>query len=289
MADNSWGLGRAGPYEGPNDGRTSTGIGAVLDGYAHRGGHLVGARRWAENPLTLTHVHWVGPAGEQAEAVRPPGDDWGIGAAERDVWVQLALDFPAMHPSPAGRDAPWLPLDISPQQAAQLLARLPRATTMLPRASSSPGGHSTPSPVHSSHSAHSAPTGSPGWTGDLRDAVLFDEGISVIPCVEIELPPAVGQAAADASQAFVRDAATTFVRAVHGLHHVRELRGWLRGGRLVLAVRLIVAPGSGAPTREEDDEAMRSLARVLAQQTLPYARLTIAAPGEWAHGQSLPA
>jgi hypothetical protein len=65
------------------------------------------------------------------------------------------------------------------------------------------------------------------------------------------------------------------------------MRAWRRGGRLVLAVRTIVAPGSGVSTRQEDDDAMRALARALAQETLPYARITLAPPGEWARGQPL--
>ncbi len=280
------------------DGRTRTGIAGVLDGYAHRGGQLVGARAGAENPLVLTHVRWIGPRGELLDAVRPPDDDAGLGTAEREVWVELALGFPAMHPSPAGRDAPWLPLDLPPQHAATLLGRLPHATASTPLAMPSAQGSGFTSNRRLSAGpdvpapAGSVSTGSPAWSGDLREALLYDEGISVFPCVEIELPPVVGPPSAGVSSvvdAFVHDAAATFVRAVKGLPHVRELRGWLRGGRLVLAVRLIVAPGSGAATREEDERAMRSLGRVLAQETLPYANLTIAHPGEWARGQLLPA
>jgi hypothetical protein len=295
--DHGWGQG----WGAAQGGRILTGISGVLDGYAHRGGQLSGARRWAENPLTLTHVRWIGPAGEQLEATRSPGDDSAIDASERDVWVQLALGFPAMHPSPAGRDAPWLPLAVSPRQAATLLGRLPRVASLPPLdtpgmrddgflSGPRPSGWSgTPSPVFSGPSVHSGPTGSPEWSGDLRDAVLYDEGISVIVCVEIELPPVAGLVTPDVADTFVRDAAATFVRAVRGLQNVREMRAWRRGGRLVLAVRIIVAPGSGVSTRQEDDEAMRALARALAQETLPYLQLALAPPGEWTRGQPLPA
>ncbi len=286
MSDNGW------SQSWPHDDRSATGVAAALEGYASLGGRLLGARRWAPNPLTLTHVRWMGPRGETSDAVRQPGDDQGLSDAEREVWVQLALGFPAMHPSPAGHDAPWLPLAIAPEQAANLLARLPRAAfaPRAPRLSYDPGsgGDSgvasatrTPPPNRASGGQARGPV----WNSDLRDAVLFDEGVSVLPCVEIELPPVAGLVTADASRAFVRDAAAAFVRATRGLRQVREIRGWMRGGRLVLAVRLTIAPGSGAPTREEEDDAMRALAYALAQQTLPYAQLTTAHPGEWARGQ----
>jgi len=128
----------------------------------------------------------------------------------------------------------------------------------------------------------------PEWAGGLRDALLFDEGVSVIPCVEIELPSAqMGPAAADAARAVARDAAATFIHATQSLRQVREVRGWRRGGRLVLAVRLTVAPGSGAATHEEGEDAVRLLAHILAQRMLPYVRIGQADPGEWAKGQPL--
>jgi hypothetical protein len=268
--------------------------------------------------------------------VRPPGDDHGVTAEERDVWVALALGFPAAHPSPSGRDAPWLPLDVSPQQAAGLCLRMARGMQSQPR-SYDPYRHTMPTPgplqgtVHSgglvaspspfsppgfsppgfsppgfsppgfsppgfSPPGFSPPPGDSGggygagseWAGGLRDALLFDEGVSVIPCVEIELPTAMmGPEAADAARAVARDAAATFVRATQSLRQVREVRGWRRGGRLVLAVRLTVAPGLGAATHEEGEDAVRMLGHVLAQRMLPYARIGQADPGEWAKGQPL--
>ncbi len=310
MFDNGWGSAWA-----PR-GLSATGIAEVLEGYARTGGNLLGARRWAENPLTLTHVRWMGPRGEVADAVRPPGDDQGVIAEERGVWVALALGFPAAHPSPAGRDAPWLPLDVSPQQAAGLCLRMARGMQSQPRGyngyrqtmptpgplpgvfhsggpMASPPGYSPPG---FSPPGYPPPRGDSGggyvegpeWAGGLRDALLFDEGVSVIPCIEIELPSAeMGPAAADAARAVARDAAATFIHATQSLRQVREVRGWRRGGRLVLAVRLTVAPGSGAATHEEGEDAVRLLAHVLAQRMLPYTRIGQADPGEWAKGQPL--
>jgi hypothetical protein len=337
MADNGWSQSWA------QRGLSATGIAEALEGYASLGGRLLGARRWAENPLTLTHVRWMGPRGEVVDAVRPPGGDQGVGAEERDVWVALALGFPAAHPSPAGRDAPWLPLDVSPQQAVGLFARLahaysapqpgygssyggggygsnygshPQPTSRFPLSPGAPPGSSlggfhsgglTTSPPPFASPAHSPPRYSDvgdygaydsgagygngqGPEGGLRATAFLDEGVSVIPCVEIELPTAMmGPAAADAPRAFARDAAATFIRALQSVRQLREMRGWMRSGRLVLAARLIVAPGSGAPTQEERESAVRLLAQLLAQRTLPYARLGEADPGEWAQGQPLTA
>ncbi|HLJ80399.1 MAG TPA: hypothetical protein VKT52_02860, partial [Ktedonobacterales bacterium] len=67
MANAGWGYGRLA--------ETDTGILQVLTGYVTQGGQLYGARRWAENPLTLTHVRWQGPGGASAEAFRRPDLD----------------------------------------------------------------------------------------------------------------------------------------------------------------------------------------------------------------------
>jgi hypothetical protein len=62
MSENGWGPAWA------HRGISATGIAEVLEGYARMGGNLLGARRWAENPLTLTHVRWMGP---QMRCARP--------------------------------------------------------------------------------------------------------------------------------------------------------------------------------------------------------------------------
>jgi len=104
MADGGWGHGSP----------VGTGIYQVLQAYVTQGGQLYAARRWADNPLTLTHVRWQGPSGNIADAFRQPGGDTGASPEEREVWVQLALHFPAAHPTPSGPDAPWLPLQVDP-------------------------------------------------------------------------------------------------------------------------------------------------------------------------------
>lgn len=104
MADGGWGHGSP----------VGTGIYQVLQAYVTQGGQLYAARRWAENPLTLTHVRWQGPSGNIADAFRQPGGDAASSPEEREVWVQLALHFPAAQPTPSGPDAPWLPLQVDP-------------------------------------------------------------------------------------------------------------------------------------------------------------------------------
>jgi hypothetical protein len=110
----------------------------------------------------------------------------------------------------------------------------------------------------------------------------------VIPSVEIELPGVVMAGVTSASaREFARDAAATFVRALKSVPQARELRGWMRGGRMVLAARLIMAPGAGVATPQESEDAMRMLARAMAMHTLPFARVGIADPGEWSQAQTL--
>ena len=103
---------------------TDTGILDVLVAYVSQGGHLYGARRWEDNPLTLTHVRWQGISGGLLDAFRQPGGTVSTDDIESNVWVQLALNFPSSHPSPAGLDAPWLPLNVDPATASQWVHQL---------------------------------------------------------------------------------------------------------------------------------------------------------------------
>ena len=60
----------------------------------------------------------------------------------------------------------------------------------------------------------------------------------MLPCVEVELPPIMNNpAAADYRRDFARDVALHFGRAARTIPQVREVRGWMRGDRLVLAAR----------------------------------------------------
>ncbi|HEX6817773.1 MAG TPA: hypothetical protein VF120_05315, partial [Ktedonobacterales bacterium] len=263
------------------------------------------------------------------------------------VWIELALGFPAMHPSAINSQAAWFPLNVSQQQAAGLTVRLARAlasaqrsdyssyadydisahptasirsnlpasapgtyrsgapTTRATQMSGSgaipglpsfpPSGPSAFTPAHSpmpSPMPSPVPSAPPAWGANsarnFARGPIFDDGVSVIPSVEIELPgsgmPGVSPAS---TRDFARDAAATFAHAVKSLPQARELRGWMRSGRMVLAVRLIVAPGAGVATAEESNEAIQMLARVLAAHTLPFARVGIADPGEWSQAQVL--
>ena len=85
MANVGWGSG--GPAE------SDTGILQALLAFVSQGGQLFGARRWTENPLTLTHVRWQGPSSMTVDAFRDPLRDTSLSAEERDVWIELALDL----------------------------------------------------------------------------------------------------------------------------------------------------------------------------------------------------
>ncbi len=339
MADFGWGQGR--PAE------TDTGIVHVLTAYATQGGQLFGARRWAENPLTLTHVRWQGPGGQVADAFREPGNDLALSEDERQVWVQLALHFPTSHPGVPGTEAPWLPLSVERDNALQWANQLRQAQSarrMASQSSSGPGGFSRPRSAPMEGAAFSQPgTGSqyavpgssgapfqpqrssvdaygarspmsvpqggfqtspqpaagaaqtPGaedgrqWTSGFQASVMDSPEVTVLPCIEVELPPLLdGPAGADYRRDFSRDVAMHFGRAAHAIPQVREVRGWMRGDRLVLAARFVVAAGVRTPTRAEMDGAAQILADMLARRTLPYSRLIFADPGEWMQGAPLP-
>lgn len=337
MADAGWRYGR--PAE------TDTGILRVLTEYGTQGGQLFGARRWAENPLTLTHVRWQGSNGTFAEAFRHPNLEDNGSDAERHIWVQLALVVPASF-GPPGSEAPWLPLAVPREKAmewgqalrqAQLShpsrgyqsyggaefsrPRLPAVDGGMPRRTTGavvpPGASGTPAPGEYSGYApprSSAPSGptpvdmeptmqfsaaaSNVPSGDLEERALTGSwqrgrlempAIAVVPCVEVELPPAIdGIASNDYRRDFARDVALHFLRAARAIPQVREVRGWMRGDRMILAARFVVAQGNRSPSRAEMDGAAQILADSLAQRTLPYMRLGFADPGEWSQGAPLP-
>jgi hypothetical protein len=120
-------------------GGADTGIAQVLEIYATRGGRLEGARRWPQNPLTLTHVRWMSEYGETVEAFCPPEDGASIAEDERGVWVDLAVEFSAMHPNPAGMGANWAPLPIGQERAVELSQRIALRGPSGARSSYAPG------------------------------------------------------------------------------------------------------------------------------------------------------
>lgn len=332
MANASWGYGS--PVE------RDTGVLQVLQAFATQGGQLYGARRWAENPLTLTHVRWLGPANVVLDGFRPPDDDQ-TPQEEREVWIQLALLFPSAHPSPAGPEAPWLPLNVAPAQAgawAQALSRAQSARQLASQAASAPPyqGYSQSMPQSYPQQyqqpeagqspwrlpASAAPAQPGPWGGEQRvsgapardahapgpvisappaparfasrNAPGWDHAqpempeIALLPSIEIEMPPLMPAGGPAGRREFARDAARVFVQALRPLPQVRELRGWLRGERLVLAARYIAGIGSRAATYAEMESTTQHIADALARHTLPYAWLGFAEPGEWSQGAALP-
>jgi hypothetical protein len=338
MADAGRGYGRAGERD--------TGVSQVLQAFAAQGGQLFGARRWSENPLTLTHVRWVGPAGMVLDGVREPEDDDRTLPEERDVWVQLALHFPSAHPSPAGPNAPWLPLEVDRTQAgewAQALHQALRARLFGSQSGGSRQGQSYPqgqssrypaaagsSPWRVPGSAPSSPPPSPpaGWPSEQRISGTPAQTVSdafgaratapvnsvplrqsppggqaqgpwhsaqadlpeivLLPSVEIDLPPLMPGGGPAGRREFARDTALAFARALRTLPQVGEMRGWLRGERLVLAARYVAGGGTRAATYGEMEAATQQVAETLARHTLPYAWLGFAEPGEWSQGAVLP-
>lgn len=332
MANIGWGHGR--PAEG------GTGVEHVLRAYATQGGQLFGARRWPDNPLTLTHVRWQGEGGAMLDAQRDPRRDAALSADEREVWVDLALTFPPSPPMPPGAEQPWMPLTVDQRQAGEWAERIQRAATSrfssggyagpsqpwqqpgargpasggpfdpLSGPGPQPGTFSPPEPPlrrgtgpisgHGTHGAPSFPSGggqapSNPWhepsqmTGAWqRESAQLPE-VVVLPCIEVELPALIdGQAGAAYRADFARDVAVHFGRAARTIPQVREVRGWMRGDRLILAARAVVGMGNRPPTQAENDGMAQILGQALAQRTLPYARLGFADPSEWMHGAPLP-
>lgn len=321
MANIGWGHGR--PAE------SDIGILQVLLAYSTQGGRLFAARRAQDNPLTLTHVRWEGQDGAMFDAVRQPDDDTYLSPAEREVWVQLALAFPSSPSIPSGPQSPWQPLMLDHAKLMNWVTLLkqsqvsrpsyssqrpsfggygpasgpaffdPSTSSQTPWRSSSiisgapgmgepqrdwptPGGHISTTPPHIDH-------GDAQWSGSWNRSAVEAGEVVVLPCIEVDLPPAQNNIGAEEYRRdFSRDVALHFNRAARTIPQVREVRGWMRGDRMILAARLVVGTGARPPIRAELDGAARLLADALAQRTLPYTRLTFADPGEWMQGAPLP-
>ncbi|HEX8034812.1 MAG TPA: hypothetical protein VF510_13235 [Ktedonobacterales bacterium] len=320
MANIGWGHGR--PAE------SDIGILQVLLAYATQGGRLFAARRSEDNPLTLTHVRWEGQDGSMFDATRRPNDDMHMSPAEREVWVQLALAFPSAPSIQSGPHSPWQPLVLDRAQLTSWITLLKQSQASRPSYSPQPayGGYGPPSgpaffdPSSSSQTpwrSSSIISGAPGigeqrrdwpapggnipstpshtehgetqWTGSWNRSSFEAGEVVVLPCIEVDLPPSHNNPGADEYRRdFSRDVALHFNRAARTIPQVREVRGWMRGDRMILAARLVVAMGSRPPVRAEMEGAARVLADALAQRTLPYTRLTFADPGEWMQGAPLP-
>jgi hypothetical protein len=311
MADAGWG--RGGGME------LDTGLGQLLLAHGTQGGQLFGARRWAENPLTLTNVRWQSPAGATLDAVRRPGADDSLTEAEREAWVQLALHFPPMPAGGPQAGASWLPLNVDPAQAAALAQAIRRGLAERrmsgPRGAyvsswPPPGGppytpsSDSPPPWRVARGAGAEPggavrsdvppspshysSGAQGWSGQERSGSGASEGAALLPSVEVALPPASGAGAANYRSDFTREVALIFSRAIGRLPQVREMRGWIRGERIVLAARVVVAGGPRQPDYAEMESITQLVADALAPHTLPLAWIGFADPGEWSQGAALP-
>lgn len=322
--------GRNGP--GLSNLNGGTGLADLLSAFVAHGGQMAGARRWAENPLALTHVRWQGPAGQLLEAARHPGDEGWLTQGERDAWVQMALHYPAASQSaPSGPSAPWMPLDLDRGTAQTLLGAMSRSRptgsampSWGPYGSPAPrsgfgsrpvpgdsafGGRPSPFPgvsrdepggsfwsnppstagQHAQASRPQAESDLNQMTGGWHTSQPPAKEMVVIPCVEVELPPTGGGIGSqDFARDYARDVAVHFARAAHTIPQVRELRAWMRGDRLVLAARMVLGMGTRPLTRAEMDGAAQLLADVLAQRTLPFARLGFAEPSEWQAGSQMP-
>ncbi|PWT77625.1 MAG: hypothetical protein C5B60_02335 [Chloroflexi bacterium] len=349
MAHGSWGPGISAD--------TDTGILDVLLAFVSQGGQLYGARRFEDNPLTLTHVRWQGPSGGVLDAFRQPGGTVGSDDVESTVWVQLALNFPSAHPSPAGADAPWLPLTVDPATASQWVAQLrqshalrrsrlgvgtrqmhgpdsmipsdmiSRAPEDLPSpwrrpadfaAGASTGSHDVKNPfgVNSANGsldpeapAFNSPPDIPKpayqtqhgasvrgdvydtsqWTGEYKRPYRDGVEIAVLPCIEVDLPTLLNNpTSVDYHRDFARDVAVHFRQALQQFPEVREVRGWMRGERLVLAARFMLRTGARTPKQAEMDQVAQLLSDALADRKVPYAYLGFADSGEWMQGRPLP-
>lgn len=338
---------------GPRENFGHTGLTQVLAAYAARGGHLMGARRRLESPLTLTHVRWIGGDGTAIEAARALDDDAMLSPEEREAWVQLALDCPV----PQGPMAPeaaanWFPLATAPTRASELVRLLhssrpsawgasrasapisgtpispsyqpPAGMASYPEYGSYPMGASgtygqrfgqraqastpaaprstgAPVPVNVPFSAGLPPLDEDtalvdipnawtnSWQTNTWQPPVEAPEVMVLACVEIEMPQILaGPVGADYLRDFSRDVAVSFKRICQNVSQVRETRGWMRGNCLVLAARMVVGSGNRPPSSLETETATQMLAEALARQTLPYNRLALANPGEWAQGIALP-
>lgn len=139
------------------------------------------------------------------------------------------------------------------------------------------------------HSEVSQSTGQ--WArDDLMRGMQFgaQPEVMVIVCAELEMPTLMAGATQDFTRDFARDVAITFGRAARSIPQTRELRGWMRGARIVLGVRMGFGPGTRAPNRAEMEHGAALLADALARRTLPYAQLRFADTMEWNQGVDLP-
>ncbi len=112
--------------------------------------------------------------------------------------------------------------------------------------------------------------------------------ITVIACIEIEMPNLMTDAPQDFTRDFARDVALNFNIAARTIPQTRETRGWMHGSRMTLGALMALGFGARPASRAEMEHAADTLASALANRTLPYVRLRFADRSEWAQGVPLP-
>jgi hypothetical protein len=261
---------------------------------------------WIQLALTFPPVPPTLPGEE------PPWMPLRVEKEKAAQWVQSVRQAqarerarPQVYSGPMQASTPRMPavhVMPTPSRAPELhwsgeTARLPRPGEMRAQPSAPygmsqpPTAPSLPShPYTQSSYGGSMPRSEPSqWTSGWQQGAADQPEVTVLPCIEVELPTLLdGQMGAAYRADFARDIAVHFARAVRKLPQVREMRGWMRGDRLVLAARSVVATGNRGPSEFENDGMARLLQEAIAQETLPYVRLGFADPAEWIHGAALP-
>ncbi len=242
-----------------------------------------------------------------------PQSPWQLLMPDRDKvisWItSIRQSYQASHSYPAQQSAygqaspPSRPISFDPSITSQAPWRSNSAVSGGPTFGGNfnefppsggeqvrPGTRQVP-PVIQTSAPPVPPAGHGGeqWSGAWSRSSLDPGEVVALPSIEVELPSTQNNVGADEFRRdFSRDVALHFNRAARSLSQVREVRGWMRGDRMILAARIAVAMGSRAPTRAEAEAAARLLADALAQRSLPYTLLTFADPGEWVQGAVLP-
>lgn len=258
----------------------------------------------------------LGSTSNRADAVGPNAP-WLPVRLERERAFELGVraqrarlaSLPPNSPQSAPRLSASPPVSYgSAPQGAPLSSMLPRSSSTFPAyAPQGPGFHADEySPTRlidalpqSAPSLPEPPQNTGQWSRD--DLLRGGSGagaygaspsqleITVIPCVEVEMPALLTSAdQQDFTRDFARDVAVHFSRAARSITQARELRGWMRGARIVLAVRMGFGPGSRPVNRAEMEHAAALLSEALARRTLPYAQLRFADFAEWNQGVELP-
>ncbi|HET9111501.1 MAG TPA: hypothetical protein VFN78_11800 [Ktedonobacterales bacterium] len=268
---------------------------------------------WAQIALSSTS--------NQADAVGPQAP-WLLVALDRQRALELGMraqrarvasappltpnSMPPLSGAPGGySNAPYGGSPYGAPPAPQMPPRMQPMQPMQPYQGQSPNPRSDEyMPTRlidalpaSSPSAPDQAQSTGSWRRDelLRGAPSYGPGqaqgqpeVSAIPCIEVEMPMLLSPEQTDFTRDFARDVAMHFSRAARAIPQARELRGWMRGARIVLAVRMGFGPGARSATRPEMEHAAGLLADALARRTLPYAQLRFADMAEWNQGVELP-